>query len=242
MASNIKLETIYVDLDALMDTRLGTIHQYDSSLAAKVVSSGTYHNRDIDEFVFADGTGLDKDTFKELYSKRDKSVLTCSTITNVMHLLKSLVNTFREQAIVRPYHDGCRIYINLYPYVLSDDEISIMRSAIDVWLKQFVPIDFINLNPVMLSPSYCKQTFAIMIKYEYEEWLNVNASAFENCRLPEVSLYAPAIYFNKKPTEEELAESIKKAKHPMIAIESLVSPLICLRLFDAELFSIINLK
>lgn len=235
MKNDIKLETIYVDIDALLDTRLGTIHKHDSELATKIITSGKYHTRDCDEF-----DGLDKDKFRELYNNRDNEVLKCSVVTNVIVLLKQLVFNFNQQAITKPFHSGCKLCINLYPYSLSDEETSLIRDSVECAISQLIEINFINLSPVMLNPRYCKESFALMIKYDYEDWLNQNAKAFESCILPEVMLYAPAIYFNKKPTENELSEIMRKSKHPLIAIEVLTSPIICLRLLDVELFSIIK--
>ena len=235
MTTTAKLETIYIDIDALLDTRLGVINQYNPDLASKVVSSGKYHKRDEDVF-----EGLSKEDFAALYKNRNKETLSHSVVTNIVYVLKKLVPAFVQQAINMPYHDGCKICINYYPYTLSDSELEAIRLSLDATLQQVVPIEFINLNDAFLTPSYCKDSFSMMFRYNYEEWFNAHATDFKTCRLPDVNLYAPAIYFNKKPTEAELKEAVNKSKHPMRALEILASPIISLRLLDAAVFSIIS--
>lgn len=229
------LETIYVDLDALLDTRIGTISLIDNSAVSKILSSNTYHSRDMDIF-----EGIDNDTFKDKYKNRDKNTLVNSMLTNMVPLLGELVNKMLSQAINRPYHDGARIVINYYPYDLNNDEIEEICKAISVWLKECAPVSMISMSPKNLTPRFCKNNYSLMIKYDYEEWLDINANEFKNAQIPDITMLVPALYFNNKPSDEELAKITKKTMHPMKAIEFLASPLIGLELIDVAYFSIIN--
>lgn len=233
--SNTKLENIYVNLDALLDTRLGTINKHSKELATAIIASGTYHQREIDDFV-----GFDRETFKAHYALRDIETLKNSVVTNVIYFLKNLVSELTEQAIQRPYHDGCRVIVNYFPYTLTNEEQAEFESVISTWLRNLVQVELINVPLKDLTPLHCKNNYSAMITYDYEEWLEMHTEAFKSVRLPDINMFAPAIYFNKKPTETELEELVRTSMHPMRAIEVLAAPIIGLRLLDASVFSVLT--
>jgi len=237
MPKSKRLETIYIELDALLDTRLGTISQIDSNLASSVLLSGKYHTREDDVF-----EGVDVTEYKEMYSKRDTLTLANSLVTDAIFLLKHLVGVLTEQAIQRPYHEGCQIVVNYFPYNLDHAEREEIAKAVTAWVQSLAPVELVRIPPKDLTPDYCKKSYALMIAYEYEDWMNIHAEAFKQTRLPEVTMFVPALYFNKKPTPEELEKTIKTAAHPLRAIEMLASPLIGLRLIDVSNFSIVSNK
>ena len=81
-----------------------------------------------------------------------------------------------------------------------------------------------------------------MIIYDHPEWMNTHAEAFKKTLLPEVTLFAPAIYFNPPPTKEEVMKHIQELMHPMEALEKLASPIIDLKLIDVKYFSVVERK
>jgi len=234
MSKTKKLETIYVELDAILDTRLGTISKINSDIASSLLLSEKYHTRDEDAFV-----GIDYDLFKEQYRNRDVDTLKRSVITGVLQLVKQLANDLTEQAIQRPFHEGCTIAVNYYPYKLTVEEQEEFRLAIMAWTQKLIPVELISISPTKLTPEYCKNSFSLMVVYEYEDWMNCQSERFKTTRLPEITMLAPAIYFNKKPTSEELEQTVKTVMHPIKALELLASPIINLKLIDVGIFSII---
>lgn len=227
-------EGIYVELDVLLDTRLGTLAKLDPKLADTALD-GNYHSRRDDNF-----PGVDIQAYKDAYANRDVETLALSTVTNAVLLIKNLASTLNEQAVARPYHDGVRITVNVYPYQLSGEECEAIQKAILIWLGNSSPVDLISVAPIDLTPSYCKGQYSMMIMYEYEQWMEMQTKAFEKTRIPEITLFVPAIYFNKTPTDQELESATRDGAHPQMAIEMLASPLVELRLIDVKYFSIIE--
>lgn len=235
MASATKLEAVYVELDVLLDTRLGTLAQHwGDEVVVKVLTSG-YHTRKSDTFV-----GVDKDEYLTRYRNRDTTTLQHSIVSNAATLLQRLVGALTEQAIVRPYHDGARIVVNTFPYDLSSDERDEIGKAIAVWTHNHAPIELVRLHPKDLTPVHCKSNYSMMLVYEHEEWMNMHAQAFEHCQLPQVTMHAPAIYFAAERSAEELEKITREAAHPFHAMELLASPLINLQLIDVSNFSILR--
>lgn len=226
-----------MSLDALLDTRLGTLDRIDNAIAEQVIASGTYQTRQNDVF-----EGVDKAVFDQAYHDRDVETLKRSIVTDAIQFLRQLVAALTEQAIVRPYHDGAKIVVNIYPYTLSQEEQEELGRAVTAWMQDMAPVEIVSIPTKDLTPTHCKATYSLMMVYEHEEWMNFHAEAFQHTRLPEVTMYVPALYFVHTPSAEELEKTVKEAAHPMRALEMLASPLIDLKFIDVKFFSILSKK
>jgi len=229
--------TILVSMDSLLDTRLGTIARIDTNVVNKLLLDGEYHTRDIDEF-----SGVDMETYRELYKNRNVETLANSILTNMMSLLRTMVLKLQEQSETTPVQKKINIVVNLYPYELNGEERTAVGAAILTHLPDTVKIEFVSISPRELTPIYCKNNFTVMIMYNYEEWLEVNAELFLVTQIPEITLFIPAIYFVKKPTPNELEKMIKESVHPMKALKTLAMGIITLEIIDISFYSIINEK
>lgn len=230
-----KVEQIYVDLDVVLDARLGTLARISEDTAERILNAG-YHTRETDSF-----EGVDMDLYRDLYAKRDSVTLSKSVCSGAVPLLRHLAGELTKQAIGRPYHEGMRVVVNTHPYVLTSAETDEIGAAIAAWMQGLAEVTTLSCQPKDLTPSHCKSNFAMMLVYDFEAWMECHAKAFETTRLPEVTMFAPALYA-QKPTDEELAKTVKEAAHPLRAIEWLASPIIDLKLIDVKYFSIITTR
>jgi hypothetical protein len=230
-----QVANLYIELDVLLDTRLGTIARFYGVDVAEKVLLNKYHKRKFDNF-----PDVERDTFLEQYRQRDVMTLAHSKITNAIKLLQRLISALREQAINTPYHKQVKVVVNCYPYSLSDLELDAIGKALRVWTHDLAPVELVCIPPKDLTPEHCKSEYLLMLVYEYEDWLNLHSEAFKTTRLPEVTMYAPAIYFNQEPSAEELEKISREAAHPLWAMETLASPLIKLELHDIYYFSVLT--
>lgn len=227
---------ILVDLDSILDTRLGTLARLSDEIAEKTLHAG-YHSRDIDVFDLAD-----MQQYRDLYAQRDSLTLSKSMCTGVIRLVRQLAAVLTDQAITRPYHSGARIVVNLHPYSnhLSMEEKDEIHKAVEAWMQgTSAVVELASFESESLTPELVRSTnIAAMFMYHYDKWMDAHAKAFESTRLGDISLFGPALY-SLKPTEEELSREIKEAAHPFTAIEMLASPLIHLQLIPVKHFSVI---
>lgn len=230
-----KIDAIYTELDVLLDTRMGTIARMDQAKAQQILDSGKYHVRKSDVF-----SGIDREEYKRMYAERDTTTLAYSTVTNAIEWLRRLRGVLADQAIERPYNDGTKIVVNYYPYQLTSEEKDEVVQAVSAWLNHELPVELVSIPTQDLTPAHCKASYAMMMFYDFEVWMEIHAQEFEHTKLPDVTLFAPAIYFNKEPTAKELEKAVKEAGHPMQALELLASPLIDLKLIDVKFFSILQ--
>lgn len=229
---------VYAELDALLDTRLGTIARISQEAAERVLLSGGYHKRDSDNFA-----EVDMQVYRDLYSKRNVETLKVSTATKAVFLLNTLVRYLKEQATVRPYHDAAKVVINTFPYELSEEEKAELGTVIATWTSGLAPVELVYMSPQQLTPLYVKQhAYSSMLMYEYDPWMSLHYSPENKNAKPiqDVSIFAPAIFFSEKPSEEELQQLTDTAAHPLQAIEILGRSLVGLNLIDVEYFSIIR--
>lgn len=232
------IATVYAELDAILDTRMGTLALFGDDVVEQVLLEGNYHKRESDQF-----TGVDSRVFRDRYAKRDVETLKRSRPTKGLFLLNSLVRYLKEQATVRPYHDSAKVVINTYPYQLSQEEEVELGKVIVTWTSGLAPVELVHMRPLELSPVYVKQqSYSSMLMYEYDPWMSLHYSPDNRHATPiqDVSIYAPAIYFSDKPSEEVVEQLISAAAHPLQAIEIIGRALVGLNLIDVEYFSIIR--
>lgn len=233
--SKLKKVEIYVELDVILDTRLGTVARISDDAALEVLSKD-YHTREDDVF-----ESVDMRTYTDLYKNRNKETLALSRPSGALSHLCQLVMKLEGQAMTRPYHKGAKVVVNLFPYNdLTDEEKVEIGKAISALLLHLAPVELTYIEPKDLTPKHCKQSYSVMMMYEYNDWMNMHAEAFKSTLLPEVMLLVPAIYFEGKPTPESLESITKEAAHPMRALELLASPLIELKVLDIKHFSIVT--
>lgn len=231
--SELKRDVIYVDLDALLDTRLGTLATVNDDFAVNAMKAD-YFKRESDTF-----PDMDLETFKEAYAQRDVAVLRRSVLTNVIYLLVSFVKSSIEDIAQNGQNMGLEICVNTYPYALSQEEREELLLVLQTKLGTEVGMTAVFLSEEELTPEHCKKNYAAMVRYSFHRWLELHTEAWKTTKMPAVAFYAPMLYA-KIPTAEELKELKEMKLEPFQATELACAPLFALRLLDANMFSIHN--
>jgi len=242
--ANLKNTTqgIYIELDCLLDTRLGTCRRIDESNIGNILSSG-YHKRKKDEF-----PNIDKETFNDLYKKRNVLTLSLSNITNVVKILNKIIKEYFVMLEYQPLYTSMEIFLNIYPYKLNKEELDEIVLCLKYWTDNLVPITVINKDNKNLTVKWVYENIDTMFKYDYDDWLDSQVDNFKLLQLNDVHLLSPAIYLNGEiPTEEEESEAISDIGDRDVvtsfnAVEKMARPLIDLNLIDVSNFSIIEPK
>lgn len=227
---------IYIQLDALLDTRLGTIAQHwGDEVALNVLKTG-YHTRMSDSFA-----GVDKDVYQAQYENRSVDTLVYSRVTNTGSLVRQLVAVLADQSINDPTHDGAKIVVNVYPYELTSEERDLMGKSIALWTDHLAPVELVFMRPEDLTPVHCKQNYSVMFVYEYEQWYNIHNAALNEVGIPDVDLFAPALFkVGNLPTAEELEQVTREVAHPFKATQLALAPVVHLQLIDVKHFSVLS--
>jgi hypothetical protein len=233
--TDIRVDTIYVELDVLLDTRLGTLAVISDELAERVLSNG-YHARDNDIF-----EGVEPCVFKDMYAKRDWETLAKSLMSGAVIMLYDIAGKLlKQQSSNQPYQGGVKIVVNTHPYSLTDEELHELGRSVAAWMHGIASVELITSSTKELTPLHCKTSYKIMFMYEGLEWMEMHSKLFRQTRLPEVLLFVPALYHNKTPTETELKQQIKQSAHPAQALEFFAKPIIELKMIDPLYFSVVK--
>lgn len=227
-----KIQGIYVDLDALLDTRIATLHLVHPSLVKEALDNG-YFTRKQDAF-----KSLDKKSFKELYDTRDSEILQNAIYTKILLLIQDMVDKSVEQALTTPHVTKVILYINTHPYKLSDSEESAIVDAMVHYTKSMADVHIFNMSEKELTPEFCLDNLSVIIKYNYAEWFDYHCKTegVKKYPLTELTLIVPELFFNRLPTEMEIRENEKNNIDPFRAVEIFLSPLITVKTMPIEMF------
>ena len=227
-------KNVYVDLDAILDTRLGTLFTLDENLYNFYKTDGRelYVNRLIDEFGY-----IPSKVFKYYYNKRDKTILKYSLLTPLLDILNiSIEDMITKRVSADKSVKKIIIDVNVHPYKLTDKEKEKIKLSIVAKLKnEFVNINIIDMNYEQLTTKNCEQ-YGIMAMYDAMEWLNIRGLLKDiDINIPNTHLMLP--YLLPKPTIFKSGETIEKY---FKQLEELFSYYIKLEFNRAELFSFIK--
>lgn len=232
MADSDKLQysTLLLELDVLLDTRLAILASMPED-ALKQALSKDYHNRLIDRFV-----GVNNELFTKLYEQRDKKVLANALVTPIARMLKEFAQKTLKQIITTPFHYQPKIILNIYPYKLEEQEITVLINSIVTITSGLADVEVIDKSYEELTPGYLKKNVAIIVLYEYYKWIEAHSASniLRKSRCPEVTMLGPKIYF-KVP--EKADYDVEEAFQEM---EEWVGPFIGLKLMPIENFSFVG--
>lgn len=224
-------KSFLVDLDAIMDTRLGTLMQLHPGLFEQCLALD-YHLREAEVF-----PNVPMNIFKEVYDGRDRDTLKVSLITRIPDYIKIVVDSFKKNKILSKIDNKTIVDLNIYPYKLTDEEIQNYCEELSLKLGEDVIVRPVNYSPKDLTPTIVKNEYSCIIKYNFNTWLDEQAHAFNEIRAPEVTVLLPNIYWNEKPSEKELKE-IKRdlGMSELECFEQISAPLLGIKLIDVVFY------
>lgn len=203
MNSN-QVARILVDLDALLDTRLGTMHLIDPDKAKALVVDDRYYLRLKDDF--SDIVGVDAATFAEHYAKRDVSTLQHSVVTNIAFVLAELVHKLEVRRSEIPNAPKPMVQLNIWPYQLNDHEREMMTNAVLCFSGIETRVDVVTIPPERLTMTMLRKSYAMVIMYDYVTWTRLHMTEMQSVQAPTVTLFVPALAAGDIPTSEQLED------------------------------------
>lgn len=197
-----KYHGLYLELDGLFDTRLATIELMDSEKVDGVLTNG-YFTRIRNEF-----HGIDSELFKTAYALRNVETLKRSKPTKMLMEINELINIELVKALaVGGLPVVSMIFLNIYPYKLSDEEINEFVMAIKHITSNKLGVKVISAPMKALPPSYMDVNFSLAYLSDWNAWLTEQAVHLTQERLMEVNIVGQRIF---PITEAEARKQIKE--------------------------------
>ena len=199
-----KVARVLISIDCILDTRLGTIMDIDPNLVDKILVNKefNYHERLVDEFPY-----INKTIYDERYLNRDISILSQSMVTNLFGFLIEMHKTLQTEIKTKPDIDDLQYVINTYPYLLTPTELADLILCFRFNMKdQDIKVTTIWAAPEKITPEFCNTDITAMFMYDYELWLSIHANKLSKVSLHDITLFAPMIYKEKTPTDDDINE------------------------------------
>lgn len=225
---------VMVSLDALLDTRLGLIHQKFPE-AMDTMQLGTFTQREIDGFSWCPPTD-----FRTLWDARDDEVLAHAYMTGIYGVLWSILEGAYQDSLEQPFTNRALLIVDLAPYTFSTEEQESLKEALTIKFGHLAEIKFIRVGIEKLSVAYIRQNFEVMVLYEFSHWLHTHQAEFtEKDRLPFVKCFAPRLFYEKLPSSSEYYHE-GRIVDPFEELRKVMLPLLDVMFIHAEVFSILT--
>lgn len=188
---------IMIDLDALLDTRTGTLFDIDPVEAVSILNKG-WRERTSDTLdTFSDV--ITTEQYKAAYEQRSKYTLSISRPTNILKIIApEFLKMVLHAGTPNSNTEDCCLVINVYPYNLTDDEALMIQTSIEETIGVDLPVRIVTYLPESTRLSYLEMRgFTDYITYDISGWLQrefgavTKASDFISA--PTISIWGPAL-------------------------------------------------
>jgi hypothetical protein len=212
----------YVELDCLLDTRLGALNYIDHEFAFEVSSNPSYYRRQVDRFSTKTHGAIDINLYKQIKSTRANDVLRASVMTRVPIVLGKLLSYQHQLADYADSFD-VGLTINVSPYQLSDAEKKAIEEIFtnDV-LFDGVRIDVVDIPLTQVTVDYIEKNFVAMMLYDPTQWIETHQKDFLLAKLSNVSLYVPKINRVRALNAVERTQAERLGTDYYIALETVM--------------------
>jgi hypothetical protein len=223
MSSSEQDHRLLLDLDALYDTRFGTLLQLNPEAALQAIRNG-YQIREVDDFETLTHGAVTNEQFKKAYAARNLDTLKKSIITGIPVVLISHIETLVERMERGVDVSHVSITLNTWPYILPGPVIEAMVEALGVLIPPFVQINSRRINPKKLGPTDFKALFDGWVTYDFDAWFTMHHEELLYRRansltviLPRLHVSAPGEYDTQE--DEAMNKLDKQSLHAMVLEE-----------------------
>lgn len=192
---------LYTTLDDLLDTRLVTLSKYLSDDEMVEIIQGGYADRIYEPELF------DTKKFYKEYDKRNKDTLKDAFLTRIPKLIRSWVIDTLKKSVGNPLGDThVKIYVNTYPYELTDTEKDMYVGVLSKTLSEDrAEIVLISSPMEEISTKWLADHHVrLAIMYLGEQWLNHHFKDESGVRIPNTELLIPLLITKKVPNWQQL--------------------------------------
>lgn len=230
---------VLVDLDALLDTRLGAVSRLSSTAAVRLVK-GDWINRDND-FWQRTSPEFTYEQFRELYFRREKETLMASGPTSMGLLLEDIAKDIQLDPGSPERVKVCELVVNLDRYQLDAFETEELEALLLEIMPFVSKVQFIRTCIKRLTVANIRQLGATFyICYDLFTWIRANNDEIILTTHLWLTVLAPAIK-EHNPEDFDDAEEIKalsQGMNPFTAFELLLGVNLNLRFCETKYFSL----
>jgi hypothetical protein len=181
---------VYVELDCLFDTRLSLMYDIDKNIMRDMISTNKYHTRIMDQFGY-----LSVRLFRTIYNYRNANTLDNPLGTLVNDVIRDYCVEATITAKSYEEYNKINVYVNIYPYNLTEEDIELLRMGISNSIEIPVNVEILYKPYTEINPEFIKNNIGMMIMYDGLLWVEhftSNGELIKNS-LPDVVLMTPML-------------------------------------------------
>lgn len=228
----------YVELDCLLDTRLGSLACFDIESAAKLATVDAYHERQHNQ-LWRIMDGLPKQACEELWEHR-KSIDTLihSRVTKFTYQLRGLIDATRVSSAFIPFKQTGSVYVDVHGWGLSDEDKEELKESLKAFLDTN-RVHLVNIGVDNLTPKRIRKNYHSVSMIDFDKWVNIHIEELTDNRIPSVGFHCPAILLD--PDDKECC-ALYKAGLTQDGVREGFATSLRLTFYDPGQFSIIKLE
>lgn len=240
---------VLIELDAILDTRLGILNMIDPSIAIEALENGWRTRQHNDVSVLTDK--ITNEEYKKLWEERNEEVLVHSRPTTFIFELTRMAQELEENIVLDKgrIDDGCFI-INFYPYTkLTVEEKNDIISIVKGYVGDAIPVKHTCIEPTVLELGWLKENNILTyVVNDYGKWFNeaMHPSKGQKCMVPypKLTVIAPSVMDNKDGLKNLTAadKDLIGKQSPFHVFTIFWAPLLGIQFYPVELFSVLDLS
>lgn len=237
------MKRFLINLDTLLDTRLGSIARYSQEAARLVISNPEYKEREHDNWELFTDDMVSTETFNKLYAERG-GINTQDTINgSVLSGIIPVMHRFIGEELATHLdnsgdnHSDIMLTVDIHPYNLDTDAKDTLIGVLAQLFGEEQEVELINVGIAGLTPTYIFENFALIVMYDMHEWLRCHYEEMVKMRAATVNFIGPKLF---EKDVSHLDVDLKKRELLKFKMDHLV----CMNFefINAEYFSVIELK
>lgn len=162
---------VLVDLDAILDTRLGALGVVDQEIALDIGQSRGYATRETDKFSDIDKR-LDDAKYKDVYLKRGMDVLKMSIMTDIPYQIGIGVRELIPQLDNGLIQGSIEVHINTYPFKLSSEISRLIAQGVKKYIPDPVSVSSVYIDLYSLTPKKMSMKYDEWFAYDIDQWMD----------------------------------------------------------------------
>jgi len=224
---NIVNHNVFIDIDALFDTRLPILYALSSKTAIDYIKTDKYFTRIKDSF-----KNIPANVFKGFYKYRDKRVLLVAKPTEMFNLLTEYLETTTANMVSLGDNRAIKIYLNIYPYNLLKTETDVIVNLIKN-LNGNVDVEVVSFSNFELKPKWIEKNTGVIIKYDSLNWIDTHIAYGELPKNPllDVLMMGPQLILGdvkSKDITNELFNSMLESINTLIGYNFIRTSYYCM--------------
>lgn len=233
---------IMIDVDSMMDTRLGTIDKLYGSAVSGSILNKQYITRPTDELNLHNPK-IDLDVYRKAFDKRDVESVGRGMPTNLMSDFGAMLDVHLEEILgPNPENKRIKIELNTAPYDFTAEEKQDLIDCFREWTG--TPFDIVAVTiPVeqITMPLIASRKWSVIFTYDFDKfqyYTFVKNAKPGHVGNPQVSLFVPRLAASIESLKESANLTLPNGDHldTFDFLRVHYGPLIGIEFIDVEKF------